>query len=308
MFYTMTLNPALDYNMTLNEFEPARVNRAAKEEMIPGGKGLMVSRMLKNLGIESTAFGLVAGFTGAELARMVHELGIRTSFVSLPEGMTRINVKLWGGLEGEINANGPKCDEKSLQALFEKLSMLTKEDTLVLSGSVPASLPKDVYVDMIKHVKEKGTRIVVDATGELLRSTLPYHPFLVKPNHHELGELFGVTLTTKEDVALYAEKLRKEGARNVLVSMAGDGAVLAAEDGSVWFGEAPQGDVVNTVGSGDSMVAGFLAGYEATRNVEQAFLTGIASGSASAFSAELGTKEEVESLLQKIQVSKVKES
>ncbi|MBQ8547145.1 MAG: 1-phosphofructokinase [Lachnospiraceae bacterium] len=305
MFYTMTLNPALDYNMTLKEFAPERVNRSVKEEMIPGGKGLMVSRMLKNLGIESTAFGLVAGFTGAELTRMVHELGVRTSFVSLPAGMTRINVKLWGGLEGEINAQGPECDEKSLQALFEKLTMLTKEDTLVLSGSVPATLPKDVYVDMIKHVKDKAPRIVVDATGELLRSTLSYRPFLVKPNHHELGELYGATLTTKEDVAVYAKKLRGEGARNVLVSMAGDGAVLAGADGSVWFGEAPQGRVVNTVGSGDSMVAGFLAGYEAAQSAEQAFMTGIASGSASAFSAELGTKAEVEALLQKVQLKQV---
>jgi len=305
MFYTMTLNPALDYNMTLKEFAPGMVNRAAKEEIIPGGKGLMVSRMLKNLGIESTAFGLVAGFTGAELTRMVHELGVRTSFVSLPTGMTRINVKLWGGLEGEINATGPECDEKSLQALFEKLTMLTKEDTLVLSGSVPAVLPKDIYVEMIKQVKEKGTRIVVDATGELLRSTLSYRPFLIKPNHHELGELYGTTLTTKEDVALYAKKLQEEGARNVLVSMAGDGAVLVAEDGSVWFGEAPQGQVVNTVGSGDSMVAGFLAGYEEKLSVEQAFMTGIASGSASAFSSALGTKDEVEEVLRKVQVKRV---
>ncbi len=305
MFYTMTLNPALDYNMTLKEFEAERVNRSVKEELIPGGKGLMVSRMLKNLGIESTAFGLVAGFTGTELTRMVHNLGVRTSFVSLPEGRTRINVKLWGGLEGEINATGPECDEKSLQALYEKLTMLTKEDTLVLSGSVPASLPKDVYVDMIKHVKDKAPRIVVDATGELLRSTLSYRPFLIKPNHHELGELYGTTLTSKEDVAVYAKKLRDEGARNVLVSMAGDGAVLAGADGSVWFGEAPWGQVINTVGSGDSMVAGFLAGYEASHSVEQAFKTGIASGSASAFSAELGTKDEVELLLEKIQVKRV---
>ncbi len=304
MFYTMTLNPALDYNMTLKEFTAERVNRSIKEEMIPGGKGLMVSRMLKNLGIESTAFGLVAGFTGAELTRMVHELGVRTSFVSLPTGMTRINVKLWGDLEGEINATGPVCDEKSLQALYEKLSVLNKEDTLVLSGSVPVSLPKDVYVDMIRQVKDKGTRIVVDATGEFLRRTLSYRPFLVKPNHHELGELYGVTLTTKEDVAVYAKKLRDEGARNVLVSMAGDGAVLAAEDNSVWYGEAPQGQVINTVGSGDSMVAGFLAGYKEAQSAEQAFKSGIASGSASAFSAELGTKEEVERLLQTVQVKR----
>lgn len=306
MFYTMTLNPALDYNMTLNEFSEGRVNRSVKEEMIPGGKGLMVSRMLKNLGIESTAFGLVAGFTGTELNRMVHELGVRTNFVSLPSGMTRINVKLWGGLEGEINATGPECDEKSLQALFEKLTVLTKEDTLVLSGSVPASLPKDIYVGMIKHVKDKSPQIAVDATGELLRSTLEYHPFLIKPNHHELGELYGVTLQTKEDVATYAERLREEGAKNVLVSMAGAGAVLAAEDGSVWFGEAPQGIVVNTVGSGDSMLAGFLASYEETKSPEKAFCNGIASGSASAFSSVLGTKEEVECLLQKIQVKRMK--
>ncbi len=305
MFYTMTLNPALDYNMTLQTFEPERVNRAAKEEIIPGGKGLMVSRMLKNLGFESTAFGLVAGFTGAELTRMVHELGVRTNFVNLPEGMTRINVKLWGGLEGEINASGPKCDEKSLKVLFEKLSVLTKEDTLVLSGSVPASLPKDIYLEMMKHVKEKSPRIAVDATGELLRSTLVYRPFLIKPNHHELGELYGVTLSSKEEVAEYAKKLRKEGARNVLVSMAGDGAVLAAEDGSVWFGEAPQGKVVNTVGSGDSMLAGFLAAYEETKSIEKAFRNGLASGSASAFSDKLGTKEEVELLLQNVQVKKV---
>lgn len=305
MFYTMTLNPALDYNMTLNDFAPARVNRAAKEEIIPGGKGLMVSRMLKNLGIESTAFGLVAGFTGAELTRMVHELGIRTSFVSLPEGMTRINVKLWGGLEGEINASGPACDEKSLQALYEKLNLLTKEDTLILSGSVPASLPKDTYVKMMKYSKDKGGRIAVDATGELLRSTLPYGPFLIKPNHHELGELFGVTLTAKEEVARYAKKLREEGAKNVLVSMAADGAVLAAEDGSVWFGEAPDGPVVNTVGSGDSMLAGFLAGYEKEKSPETAFCYGLASGSASAFSAELGTKEEVEALLPNTIVTRV---
>lgn len=305
MFYTMTLNPALDYNMTLKEFIPEMVNRSEREEVIPGGKGLMVSRMLKNLGAESTALGLVAGFTGAELTRMVHELGIRTNFVSLPAGMTRINVKLWGGMEGEINAGGPTCDEKSLQALFEKLSVLTKEDVLVLSGSVPASLPKDVYVDMMELVKTKGTRVAVDATGALLRNTISHGPLLVKPNHHELGELYGVVLKTKEEVLPYAKRLREEGAKNVLVSMAGEGAVLAAEDGSIWFGEAPQGTVVNTVGSGDSMLAGFLWKYEESKSVEKAFKAGIASGSASAFSPELGTKDEVEGLLSELQVKRV---
>lgn len=305
MFYTMTLNPALDYNMTTETFLQGRVNRSVKEEIIPGGKGLMVSRMLKNLGMESTAYGLVAGFTGGELTRLVHELGIRTDFVRLPEGMTRINVKLWGGLEGEINAGGPACDEKSLQTLFEKLSGLTAEDTLVLAGSVPSSLPKSMYRDIMARLKDTGARIVVDATGELLRSVLVYRPFLVKPNHHELGELYGVTLETKEEVLPYAKKLREEGARNVLISMGGAGAVLAAEDGSVWFGEAPRGKVVNTVGSGDSMVAGFLAAYEATGSAEAAFRNGIASGSASAFSEKLGTKDEVTALLEYVKVISV---
>jgi 1-phosphofructokinase len=219
--------------------------------------------------------------------------------------MTRINVKLWGGMEGEINAGGPACDEKSLQALFEKLSVLTKEDVLVLSGSVPASLPKDVYVDMMELVKTKGTRVAVDATGALLRNTISHGPLLVKPNHHELGELYGVVLKTKEEVLPYAKRLREEGAKNVLVSMAGEGAVLAAEDGSIWFGEAPQGTVVNTVGSGDSMLAGFIWKYEEAKSVEKAFKAGIASGSASAFSPELGTKDEVECLLSKVQIKRV---
>lgn len=305
MFYTMTLNPALDYNVTLQEFREGRVNRSVNEEIIPGGKGLMVSRMLKNLGVESTAFGLVAGFTGAELTRLVHELGVRTSFVSLPEGMTRINVKLWGGMEGEINAAGPACDEKSVQALFEKLSVLTSKDTLVLAGSVPASLSKDFYVEIMKHLAEKAPRIAVDATGELLRNVIAYRPFLVKPNHHELGELYGATPATKEDVLPYAKRLREEGARNVLVSMAGEGAVLAAADGSVWFGEAPKGKVKNSVGAGDSMVAGFLAAYEKTNNPEEAFRNGIACGSASAFSATLGTKEEVDSLSTKVEIERI---
>lgn len=305
MFYTMTLNPALDYNMTTEEFTEGRVNRSVKEEFIPGGKGLMVSRMLRNLGVESTAFGLVAGFTGVELTRLIQEAGVRTDFVCLNEGTTRINVKLWGGLEGEINAGGPDCDEASLQALYEKLSVITKVDTLVLSGSVPVSLPKDIYVDMMKYVKDKSPRIAVDATGELLRNVIAYRPFLVKPNHHELGELYGVTLKTKEEVLPFAKKLREEGARNILVSMAGEGAVLAAEDGGVWFGEAPKGKVVNTVGSGDSMVAGFLAAYEETKSPEAAFRNGIASGSASAFSASLGTKEEVDVLSGQVKITRI---
>lgn len=302
MIYTVTLNPALDYDVTVEDFQEKRVNRSTREVIIAGGKGLMVSQMLKNLGVESTALGFAAGFTGAELIRMIHETGVRTNFVTLPTGMTRINVKLRGAIEGEINATGPECDEKSLQALLEKLGVLTSKDTLVLAGTVPASMPKDLYAEIMEQMKEKSPRIVVDATGELLRGVIPYRPFLVKPNHHELGELYGVTLTTKEEVLPYAKKLREEGAANVLVSMAGEGAVLAAEDGSVWFGEAPKGTAVNAVGAGDSMVAGFLAACDEEGNAEKAFRNGIASGSATAFSARLATKEEVECLLEKVEV------
>lgn len=302
MIYTVTLNPALDYDVTVEDFQEKRVNRSTREVIIAGGKGLMVSQMLKNLGVESTALGFAAGFTGAELIRMIHETGVRTNFVTLPTGMTRINVKLRGAIEGEINATGPECDEKSLQALLEKLGVLTSKDTLVLAGTVPASMPKDLYAEIMEQMKEKSPRIVVDATGELLRGVIPYRPFLVKPNHHELGELYGVTLTTKEEVLPYAKKLREEGAANVLVSMAGEGAVLAAEDGSVWFGEAPKGTAVNAVGAGDSMVAGFLAACDEDGNAEKAFRNGIASGSATAFSARLATKEEVECLLEKVEV------
>lgn len=305
MIYTVTLNPALDYSITVEEFREGLVNRSSKEELTPGGKGLMVSRMLHNLGVESTALGLAAGFTGAELIRMVHEAGVRTNFVMLPAGMTRINVKLWGGMEGEINAAGPEYDEKSLQALLGKLDVLTSKDTLVLAGTVPVSVPEDLYAGIMERMKAKSPRIVVDATGKLLRGVIGFRPFLVKPNHHELGELYEVTLTTKEEVLPYAKRLREEGAVNVLVSMAGEGAVLAAADGSVWFGEAPEGDVINSVGAGDSMVAGFLAGYEGENAPEKAFRNGIAAGSATAFSAGLAAREEVELLAERVEVWRV---
>lgn len=305
MIYTMTLNPALDLNVITEHFESGRVNRASHTYFLAGGKGLMESQMLKNIGVESTAMGLVAGFTGKELVRMVHELGIHTNFVTLSEGMTRINVKLWGGIEGEINASGPKCDEKSLQALYEKLEVLNAEDTLLLAGTIPAGLPQNLYAKLFEQLKDRHCRIVVDATGELLKSVIPYRPFLVKPNHHELGELYGIELKTKEAVLPYAKKLRAEGAKNVLISMAGEGAVLAAEDGSVWFGNAPEGQVKNSVGAGDSMVAGFVAAYLDTRSVAEAFRNGIACGSASAFSDSLATKEEVAAVRERVEIQRI---
>lgn len=305
MIFTMTLNPALDYNVCTEQFQAGLVNRASRTYFHAGGKGLMESQIFTNLGVESTALGLVAGFTGEELVKLVHALGIHTNFVTLPEGLTRINVKLWGAIEGEINAAGPDCDEKSLQALLQKLDVLTAEDTLILAGTIPAGLPQDLYARLCEQLKGHNCKIVVDATGEPLRSVLPYQPFLVKPNHHELGELYNVQLTTREEVLVYAKKLRAEGVKNVLISMAGAGAVLAAEDGSVWFGNAPDGVVKNTVGAGDSMVAGFVAAYLATGSAKEALQNGIACGSASAFSDTLATKEEVEEVKKRVEVFRV---
>lgn len=304
MIYTMTLNPALDYNVITESFQEKRVNRSKTEYFVAGGKGLMESQMLHNLGVESIALGLVAGFTGEQLTKMLEAAGIRTEFVVLPEGMTRINVKLWGGIEGEINAAGPGCDENSRKVLCARLSELGQKDILCLAGTIPAGMPKNLYAEMMKICAKQGCRVVVDATGETLKETLSLHPFLVKPNHHELGELYQKELTTKEEVAFYAKKLCEDGVRNCLVSMGGDGAVLVAEDGVVYFGEAPEGIVKNTVGSGDSMVAGFLAAYEKTHSYETAFRMGIASGSASAFSDSLGTSEEVQELLSKVRITK----
>lgn len=297
MIYTVTFNPSLDYIVTVPQFVCGRVNRTTEEKIFPGGKGINVSMVLKNLGLENTALGFYAGFTGEELKRLVEEKGICADFIPVREGMTRINVKLRSEQESEINGQGPAIAAEDIDALYAKLERLKEGDILVMAGSIPDVMPQTIYMDIMKRLAGKNLKIVVDATRDLLVNVLPYHPFLIKPNNHELGEIFGVTIEDKAKVVAYARKLQEKGARNVLVSMAGAGAVLVADDGSVFQAKAPKGRVVNSVGAGDSMVAGFLTGYLKEGNYEKAFQMGVCTGSASAFSEELATRAEVMELL-----------
>lgn len=299
MIYTLTFNPSLDYTVTVPNFTCGIVNRTTEETIFPGGKGINVSMVLKNLGFENTALGFLADFTGERLKRLMEEKGIRAEFITVAEGMTRINVKLRSEQETEINGQGPAIAKADIDKLYERLEELTEGDVLVMAGSIPEVMPRTIYMDIMKHLAEKKLKIVVDATKDLLVNVLPYHPFLIKPNNHELGEIFRVEIREKAEVIAYAKKLQEQGARNVLVSMAGDGAVLVAEDGSVYQADAPKGKVVNSVGAGDSMVAGFLAGYLESGSYEKAFQMGVCTGSASAFSEELATREEVLALLEK---------
>lgn len=297
MIYTVTFNPSLDYIVDVNNFKLGRVNRTTKEIIYAGGKGINVSMVLKNLGFDSTALGFLAGFTGKEICRLMEEQGVNADFIEVKEGLSRINLKLRSNEESEINGQGPAIKEKDIRSLCEKLDKLQYGDVLVLAGSIPSVMPQSMYMDIMKYMEEKDLNIVVDATKDLLVNVLKYHPFLVKPNNHELGEIFGVELEEKKDVIVYAKKIKEMGAKNVLVSMAGAGAVLVAEDGSIYESEAPKGKVVNSVGAGDSMVAGFLAGYLQTRDYREAFKMGVCTGSASAFSEKLATKEEVDSIM-----------
>lgn len=297
MIYTVTFNPSLDYIVNVPGFTCGRVNRTREEKIFPGGKGINVSMVLKNLGYENTALGFYAGFTGNELQRLVEEKGICADFIPVAEGMSRINVKIRGDEESEINGQGPAILDDDIEKLYEKLERLRDGDILVMAGSIPDVMPQTIYMDIMKYLADRNLKIVVDATKDLLVNVLQYHPFLIKPNNHELGEIFGVTLKERSEVIPYAKKLQKMGAKNVLISMAGDGAVLVAEDGNIYESEAPKGKVVNSVGAGDSMVAGFLAGYLQSGSYQDAFHMGVCTGSASAFSEELATKAEVEQLL-----------
>lgn len=297
MIYTVTFNPSLDYIVSVDNFTCGIVNRTTDEIIFPGGKGINVSMVLKNLGFENTALGFLAGFTGNRIQDLLEEKGVRADFISVEKGISRINVKLRSNEETEINGQGPAIGEADIKKLYEKLDTLSDGDILVLAGSIPDVMPGSMYMDIMKHLQNKDLKIVVDATKDLLVNVLQYHPFLIKPNNHELGQIFGLELKEKEDVIKYAKKLQEQGAVNVLVSMAGDGAVLIAEDGSVYESDAPKGKVVNSVGAGDSMVAGFLAGYLQTGRYEEAFKMGICTGSASAFSEKLATKREVEEIM-----------
>lgn len=296
MIYTVTFNPSLDYIVSVEDFKLGLTNRTSSELILPGGKGINVSTVLGNLGIESTALGFVAGFTGAEICKETEAAGIRSDFIQIEEGISRINLKLKSIDGTEINGQGPDISEEKVSMLMEKLDALEAEDVLVLAGSIPASMPDDIYQKIMERLKGRGVRIVVDATKDLLMNVLDYQPFLIKPNNHELGEIFGVNLSTRDEVIPYGRKMQEKGARNVLISMAGEGAVLIAEDGQVYTSPAPKGILVNGVGAGDSMVAGFLAGWLKQRDYEYAFHMGIAAGSASAFSEYLATRSEIEAV------------
>jgi 1-phosphofructokinase len=302
MIYTVTFNPAIDYIIRLDKFETGKINRVTYEQVLGGGKGINVSIVLGNLGHKSTALGFLAGFTGEEIKRQLRTFNAADDFVQLEEGFSRINVKAKADVETEINGQGPKISDAKRDELFAKLSKLGEGDTLVLSGSIPNTLPDDMYERTLEPLQDKGIRIVVDAEKGLLLKVLKFHPWLIKPNNHELGDMFGVTLKTNEEIVEYAKKLQEKGARNVLISMAGDGAILLTEDGKDYFSPAPKGKLVNSIGAGDSMVAGFIAGYnESNGDYLKAFHMGLATGSASAFSENLATRPEVEALLKTLE-------
>lgn len=297
MIYTVTFNPALDYVIRMESLNLGMVNRSSAEAVYYGGKGINVSTVLKNIGVDSVALGFVAGFTGKEIEEGVKNMGVATDFIKLPEGMSRINVKIKAEQETEINGQGPKISMEQVEKLFDKLDRMEKGDCLVLAGTIPASLPSDIYEQIMDRLKDKEIHIVVDATKDLLLNVLKYHPFLIKPNNHELGEMFGVVLKTDEEIVEYAKKLQERGARNVLISMAGDGAILLTETKEVYKMGVPKGTVVNSVGAGDSMVAGFVASYFKEHDYLKALKFGTATGSATAFSEGLATMDKVEELL-----------
>lgn len=300
MIYTVTFNPAIDYVVRVEDFSLGQVNRSSREEIQFGGKGINVSVMLNHLGTDSCALGFLAGFTGKAIEDDLHRMGIRTDFIHLSQGMTRINVKLKAKEETEINGQGPGISQADFQKLLEQVALLQPGDTLVLAGSIPQSLPDDVYERIIQSLAGKDIQVVVDATRDLLCHVLKYRPFLIKPNHIELGEIFDRTLHTDEEIRECASLLQQRGARNVLVSMAGDGAILLDETGAFHKIAAPKGEVKNSVGAGDSMVAGFLAGYLQSRDYETALRTGAAAGSATAFSEGLAQRDEVQALLDRM--------
>ena len=300
MIYTVTFNPSLDYIVSVENFQLGLTNRTSSELMLPGGKGVNVSTVLMNLGIENTALGFAAGFVGDEIVRQMEEMGVQNGFIRIEEGVSRINLKLKSIDGTEINGQGPVIGPEHVEELMKQLDRLGEGDVLFLSGSIPASMPDDAYQKIMERLDGRGVQIIVDATKDLLMKVLEYHPFLIKPNNHELGEIFDVELRTREEVIPYAKKLQEKGAVNVLVSMAGEGAVFIDANGDVHMAPAPRGTLVNGVGAGDSMVAGFMAGWLAKQDYEHAFCMGVSAGSASAFSEHLATKAEIETVYQQV--------
>ncbi len=302
MIYTVTFNPSLDYIVSVENFQLGLTNRTSSELMLPGGKGVNVSTVLMNLGIENTALGFAAGFVGDEIVRQMEEMGVQNGFIRIEEGVSRINLKLKSIDGTEINGQGPVISPEHVEELMKRLDRLGEGDVLFLSGSIPASMPDDAYQKIMERLDGRGVQIIVDATKDLLMKVLEYHPFLIKPNNHELGEIFDVELRTREEVIPYAKKLQEKGAVNVLVSMAGEGAVFIDANGDVHMAPAPRGTLVNGVGAGDSMVAGFMAGWLEKQDYEHAFCMGVSAGSASAFSEHLATKAEIETVYQQVRV------
>lgn len=293
MIYTITFNSALDYIMVVPSCRNGEVNRTESEKIMAGGKGINVSIVLNNMGVENTALGFISGFTGGAIENILADMNCKTDFIKLDNGFSRINVKIKSDTETEINGQGPDISDGAVKKLYEKLDSLNDGDTLVLAGSIPSSLSDSIYCEIMDYLKDKKLNIVVDATKDLLVNVLKYKPFLVKPNNHEIGEIFGVELKTRSEVVPYAKKMQEMGAKNVLVSMAGEGAVFVGENGEVYESEAPKGKLVNSTGAGDSMVAGFLAGYMEKQDFMYALKMGLSAGSASAFSENLATKEEI---------------
>lgn len=304
MIYTVTLNPSIDYVIKMDHLNTGHVNRVNSENVYPGGKGINVSRILKTLGKDNVATGFISGFTGDFIEKSLHDLKVSSDFIKLENGFTRINVKVKSDEETEINGQGPHISEEKLQELFDKLARLNKGDILVLAGSIPSTLDESLYEKIMVKVKEIGIKVVVDATKNLLLNVLKFNPFLIKPNNHELEEIFGVKLHNMDDIATYAKKLQDMGARNVLVSMGKDGALLLTEDEDIYVSSAPKGNVINSVGAGDSMVAGFICGYVNTNSYEEALKLGAASGSATAFSSDLAERELIYKLLKEIKVER----
>ena len=302
VIYTVTFNPSLDYIVSVKDFRPGMTNRTSSELMLAGGKGINVSIVLGNLGIKSTALGFIAGFTGDEIVRRLHNGGINSEFIKINDGISRINIKLKSIDGTEINGQGPHIDSSHIEQLMNRLRRLESGDVLVLAGSIPAGISDNIYKAIMDMLKDKGVQIVVDATSRLLTNVLEYNPFFIKPNQHELGDIFNVTLNTQEEVIPYALELKKMGAVNVCVSMGGKGAILVADDGNVYKAKAPDGILKNSVGAGDSLVAGFLSGWIEKKDYEYAFRKGVATGSASAFSERLATNGEVNDLIGKVTI------
>ena len=306
MIYTVTLNPSIDYVVNMDQLTEGAVNRVSTEHFYAGGNGINVSQILNQHEVDNVALGFISGFTGDFIKGSLHEKGIKTDFIQLKEGYSRINMKVKTlSDETEINGSGPKISNEEIEKLYQKLDGLTSEDTLVLAGSIPASLPDDFYEQIMKYVEAKNVKVIVDATKNLLLNVLKYRPFLIKPNHHEIAEMFNVTISSTEDLLHYGNQLKEMGAQNVLISMGGDGAILISETGEIYRSNVPKGTVKNSVGAGDSMVAGFIAGYQKHHSYEEALRLGAASGSATAFSSDVATREYIDELVSEINVTKL---